>query len=189
MSIGNVASATLFAPPWESHCLLLEICIGLIQKTESWSVTLLVIFMNSILWYWLSNVSNIISGCIGYFAIMSSFLWLLIINYNLWKTFQKIGVAIENRFVEYNIFVWSGTSILFTITISAETIGLWTPALVNSKTAPNFINLYCWINSTTIILIFLFRLITVSIKLTDGRARFTITGLCLFWSRSISSSS
>lgn len=111
---------------------------------------------------------------------MSSFLWLLIINYNLWKTFQKIGVAIENRFVEYNIFVWSGTSILFTITISAETIGLWTPALVNSKAAPNFINLYCWINSTTIILIFLFRLITVFIKLTDGRARFTITGLCLF---------
>lgn len=100
---------------------------------------------------------------------MSSFLWLLIINLNLWKTFHNIGVAIENRFMEYNIFVWSVTSILFTITILAEISGLWTPALINSKTSPNFINEYCWINSTKILSIFPFSLIIVSIKLPDGR--------------------
>lgn len=101
---------------------------------------------------------------------MSSFLWLLIINFNLWKTFHNIGVAIENRYMEYNIFVWSVTSILFTITILAEISGLWTPALINYNMSPNFINDHCWINSTKILSIFPFNLITVSIKLPESRA-------------------
>lgn len=83
---------------------------------------------------------------------MSSFLWLLIINYNLWKAFENIGIGKKNRFMKYNIFVWSMVTILFAITALAESTPLWISELGKfEELTPDFA-LDCWINSMQILL-------------------------------------
>ncbi|XP_064538273.1 probable G-protein coupled receptor Mth-like 11 isoform X2 [Drosophila montana] len=59
-------------------------------------------------------------GYSGYYVIMATFLWLLLINYNLWKTFNNIGVRRRSRFTNYNIFVWSVAAIFLIITCLAD---------------------------------------------------------------------
>ncbi|XP_070063049.1 probable G-protein coupled receptor Mth-like 11 isoform X3 [Drosophila virilis] len=88
-------------------------------------------------------------GYSGYYAIMATFLWLLLINYNLWKTFNNIGVGRRSRFMNYNIFVWSVAAIFLMITCLADFLY----EVDENEEDPNMfifkpgVGLYsCWIN-------------------------------------------
>lgn len=75
--------------------------------------------------------------------VMSAFLWLLIINYNLWKTFDNVGVGQKSKFRKYNIFVWSLSMMFLVVAIAIDLTDLvpW---------KPNFTHKDCWINSMLI---------------------------------------
>ncbi|XP_060650191.1 probable G-protein coupled receptor Mth-like 11 isoform X1 [Drosophila nasuta] len=57
-------------------------------------------------------------GYSGYFTIMSTFLWLLVINFNLWNTITRYKVSVH--MLRYNIFVWGTAAILTAITAYME---------------------------------------------------------------------
>ncbi|XP_034488816.1 probable G-protein coupled receptor Mth-like 11 [Drosophila innubila] len=61
-------------------------------------------------------------GYSGYYTIMAAFLWLLVINYNLWKTLKNYGIVYKTSMLRYHIFVWSAAAVLLAITGSAEFI-------------------------------------------------------------------
>lgn len=99
------------------------------------------------------------SGYIGYYIVMATFSWLSIINYNLWKTFNNIGVGRKSRFLRYNIVVWSGAAGLVLV---AFLIDLLNPFLGIPMDLTPGIGLYeCWMNSKNII-IFLHSLLCCS---------------------------
>ncbi|KAL7731084.1 hypothetical protein ACLKA6_014290 [Drosophila palustris] len=82
---------------------------------------------------------------LGYYTMIATFLWLLIINYNLWKTFNNIGVGRKSRFLHYNIFVWGVAAVLLVITGLVELIYkdddmIWKPDIGS---------LGCWINTSS----------------------------------------
>lgn len=80
--------------------------------------------------------------------VMSAFHWLLIISYNLWRTFDNVGVGQKSKFCKYNIFVWSSSMMFLVVVVTIDLTDLipW---------KPNFTHIDCWINS---MIIYLFKL-------------------------------
>lgn len=48
---------------------------------------------------------------------MATFLWLLMINFTLWKKFKNLGIGCKSNFKKYNIIVWSVSAGLLGITL------------------------------------------------------------------------
>ncbi|XP_034480800.1 G-protein coupled receptor Mth-like [Drosophila innubila] len=63
-------------------------------------------------WKWISSKRACqANGYVGYFAVMSGFLWLTVISYDLWSSFRsKINnfqqYTPKYRFVIYSVYVW-----------------------------------------------------------------------------------
>ncbi|EDW57472.2 uncharacterized protein Dvir_GJ16328 [Drosophila virilis] len=53
-----------------------------------------------------------ISGYIGYYTVMATFLWLLMINFTLWKKFKNLGIAFK---LFFRLFAITGVSWLLEI--------------------------------------------------------------------------
>ncbi|XP_062129409.1 G-protein coupled receptor Mth-like [Drosophila sulfurigaster albostrigata] len=55
-------------------------------------------------------------GYVGYFAVMSTFHWLSVISFNLWKSFRGTNYnedyTIAYRFTIYSIIVWTSAAVL-----------------------------------------------------------------------------
>ncbi|XP_062123218.1 probable G-protein coupled receptor Mth-like 11 [Drosophila sulfurigaster albostrigata] len=105
-----------------------------------------------------------LTGYIGYYFTISTFLWLLIINYDLWKAFNTIVITRRTRYLNYHIFVW-GLAHTIVSRLADNSTGPNRPlclaalqllvtyivALVvniDSKWAPNIGTYACWIDTT-----------------------------------------
>lgn len=90
-------------------------------------------------------------GYSGYYAVMAMFLWLIVINYDLWKKITSLQGKSNRMFRKYNIFVWSAAATLVAITWTIEMLllpgedennenkdGLWRPGVGIY---------YCWMDS------------------------------------------
>ncbi|XP_034484403.1 probable G-protein coupled receptor Mth-like 11 [Drosophila innubila] len=96
---------------------------------------------------WVDTTDNMLCPLMahtGYYSIIATFLWLLIINYNLWKTFNNIGVGQKSRFFHYNIFVWSAAAVLLLITSLVDFI--FKEYSEAENWIPGFGTYFCWIN-------------------------------------------
>lgn len=51
---------------------------------------------------------------------MATFLWLMMINFTLWKNLKNLGIEEESRFFKYCIIVWSIASVLLTAFVVAD---------------------------------------------------------------------
>ncbi|XP_034114801.1 probable G-protein coupled receptor Mth-like 11 isoform X2 [Drosophila albomicans] len=83
-----------------------------------------------------------LTGYIGYYFIISTFLWLLIINYDLWKAFNTLVITRRTRYLNYNIFVWGLAALQLLVTYIVVLVN------TDSKWAPNIGIYYCWIDTT-----------------------------------------
>lgn len=89
-------------------------------------------------------------GYFGYYMVMATFLWLFIINYNLWRRVTTLQNRSSGMFRRYNIFVWSVAAMLLAITGIIELLTL--PKEENGEIeenpwSPGVALYYCWINS------------------------------------------
>ncbi|XP_060650204.1 probable G-protein coupled receptor Mth-like 11 [Drosophila nasuta] len=82
-------------------------------------------------------------GYSRYFIIMSTFLWLLVINYNLWNAITRYKVSVH--MLRYHIFVWGSAAILTAITaymdmqeMSDSDRDIWQPGVTRYG---------CWIDT------------------------------------------
>lgn len=86
-------------------------------------------------------------GYFGYYVVMAMFLWLMVINYDLWKRITLLQGRSSGMFRKYNIFVWSAAATLVAIT--------WTIDMLRPEKDDNEEDLwrpgvgvyYCWMNS------------------------------------------
>lgn len=92
----------------------------------------------------LFNVYIFFSGYSGYFTVMAMFLWLVVINFDLWRKFIKHENGSNETFLKYNIFVWSVAATLVAIT---GTIEFLTLSDKKNPLRPGVDIYYCWINS------------------------------------------
>ncbi|KAH8393851.1 hypothetical protein KR215_003126 [Drosophila sulfurigaster] len=83
-------------------------------------------------------------GYSGYFTIMSTFLWLLVINFNLWNTITRCKLSSRVHMLRYHIFVWGTAAILTAITaymdmqeMSESDRDIWQPGVTSYG---------CWID-------------------------------------------
>lgn len=86
-----------------------------------------------------------VSGYCGYYTVMATFLWLLVINYSLWRRISTLEKSSSDNFRIHNIFVWGVAATLFAITGTVElatrnesVYSLWRPGVGL---------FYCWVNS------------------------------------------
>ncbi|XP_034486536.1 probable G-protein coupled receptor Mth-like 11 [Drosophila innubila] len=87
-------------------------------------------------------------GYCGYYIVMSVFMWLLVINYNLWKTFTNYGIMYKTSMQRYHIFVWSAAAVLLAITGSVEYMFLVMDYDKECSWQPGVSLYYCWINTS-----------------------------------------
>ncbi|XP_030243804.1 probable G-protein coupled receptor Mth-like 11 [Drosophila navojoa] len=87
-------------------------------------------------------------GYAGYYAVLVTFCWLSVINYNLWKTFNNIGVGQKVRFARYNIIVWSAAAVLvlviFLFDYLHEFMGIPINLIPGIGLYTCWINTFCW---------------------------------------------
>lgn len=84
-------------------------------------------------------------GYCGYFAETAMFLWLLVINYELWRAATTLQFRSSRMFRKYNIFVWSVATTLLAITGTMEFLTRHGDG--DSPFQPGVGNNFCWINS------------------------------------------
>lgn len=122
--------------------LLLNVATsGWVKVAQSWDCYLIGNIVRYTVWYPRVLLQFEFSGYVGYYTVMSAFSWLLVISYNLWRTFDNIGIGRKSKFCKYNIFVWSMSAIFLAISIVIDMCDFipW---------RPDFAKYDCWINST-----------------------------------------
>ncbi|XP_017849263.1 probable G-protein coupled receptor Mth-like 11 [Drosophila busckii] len=85
-------------------------------------------------------------GYIGYYFVMSMFLWLLIMNYGLWKKYKNIGIKRKLNFRKRSWFVWITSAVLLIITIVIDSVN----KDKQSAWKPGFGHFSCWINTRSL---------------------------------------
>lgn len=106
------------------------------------------LFVNS--FHFCLNTYTYVPGYSGYYMVMATFLWLLIINYNLWRRITTLQNRSSGMFRRYNIFVWSAAAILVAITGTMELLTRpqeENEEIEDSSWSPGVALYYCWINS------------------------------------------
>ncbi|KAL7730780.1 hypothetical protein ACLKA6_003549 [Drosophila palustris] len=94
-----------------------------------------------------SEFACFVIGYAGYYTVMGVFLWLLVINYHLWKTFKNFGIMYKTSMQRYHIFVWTMAAVLLAITGSVEYAFRVMQYDEESSWQPGVALYYCWINS------------------------------------------
>ncbi|XP_030243805.1 probable G-protein coupled receptor Mth-like 11 [Drosophila navojoa] len=87
-----------------------------------------------------------IFACISYYAVMCTFLWLLIINFNSWQAIKEYGrlkVNVRKR----HLFVWLTAALLLLISISIDFIMKNVDKDRFLEWRPGFTVYSCWINT------------------------------------------
>ncbi|KAH8397714.1 hypothetical protein KR215_010481 [Drosophila sulfurigaster] len=115
-----------------------------------------------------------LTGYIGYYITISTFLWLLIINYDLWKTFNNIGISHGSKFYKYNIFVWGVAAVQLLLTLFVDFV------IGNSNWSPNVGEYFCWIDTAAWSSI-IYYYGPISIYLTFNTTLFIITASKIFF--------
>ncbi|XP_060645292.1 probable G-protein coupled receptor Mth-like 11 [Drosophila nasuta] len=114
------------------------------------------------------------TGYIGYYFVISTFLWLLIINYDLWKTFNNIGISHGSKLYKYNIFAWGVAAVQLLLTLFVDFV------IGNSSWSPNVGKYLCWIDVATWSSI-IYYYGPISIYLTLNTKLFIITASKIFF--------
>ncbi|XP_064556501.1 probable G-protein coupled receptor Mth-like 11 [Drosophila montana] len=87
---------------------------------------------------------------IGYYTVMATFLWLLMINFTLWKSVKNLGIKFRSNFKKYNIFVWSVAAGLLGITLLVSYLFEMDESFDENNTSqlqPTFGYYFCWIDT------------------------------------------
>ncbi|XP_030565118.1 probable G-protein coupled receptor Mth-like 11 [Drosophila novamexicana] len=98
-----------FRSVYDKCCICYFFCLA-VSFTLLWCESL---YRESIPFKWMCNFV----GYIGYYTVMATFLWLLMINFTLWKKFKNLGIGCNSNFKKYNIIVWSVSAGLLGITL------------------------------------------------------------------------